>query len=73
MHIIADFKVERKADLYARLDHAVAAAQTYALAETNRGVLVTRHDFDHFSVALSTNVPFGLIREDDQARRTGAS
>ena len=66
MLVIADFKVEHKTELYEKLDAAVAAAQSHALADGRHGVLVTRHDFGHFSVALSPDVPFGLIYEDDQ-------
>lgn len=67
--VIADFKVKQKAELHEKLDAAVAAAQTDALVDGRHGVLVTRHDFDRFSVALSPDVPFGLILEDDQVRR----
>jgi hypothetical protein len=69
MHVISDFRVKDKAELYQKLDAAVTAAQTHALVDGAAGVLVTRHDFSHFSVTLSPNVPFGLIHEDDQARR----
>ena len=68
MQDIAEFKVERKIELYEKLDSAVAAAHA-ALAQRRLGVLVTRHDFGHFSVALSSSVPFGLVHEDDQIRR----
>lgn len=68
-HVIAEFKVEQKVELYEKLDAAVAVAQTNALADGRLGVLVTRHDFGHFSVALSSNVPFGLVHEDDQVCR----
>lgn len=68
MQIIADIKVQHRAELNERLDTAIAAA--HAEASTNcRGVLVTRHDFDHYTVALSPTIPFGVIHEVDQARR----
>lgn len=69
MHIIADFKIQRKAELYEKLDAAVAAARADEYSDKRHGLLVTRHDFGHFSVAFSPNVPLGLILEDDQARR----
>jgi hypothetical protein len=69
VHSIFSFRVKDKAELYEMLEVAVAAAQDDAFASRKHGILVTRHDFGHFSVALSTNVPFGLIREDDQAKR----
>jgi len=46
-----------------QLDEAVAIARTWAMEEGCQGILVTRHDFDSFSVALSDAVPFGLTRE----------
>jgi hypothetical protein len=69
MHVISDFRVQDKAELYQKLDAAVTAAQAHASVDGAAGVLVTRHDFSRFSVTLSPNVPFGLIHEVDQARR----
>lgn len=68
MHVISDFRVKDKTELYEKLDAAVAAAHGYVRADKRHGVLVTRHDFDHFSVALSPNIPFGLIGEEDRSR-----
>ena len=69
MQVIADFKVDHKAELYEKLEAVVAAAHADAFADRRRGVLVTRHDFRHFTVALSPKVPFGIIREEDHAGR----
>lgn len=66
MRIIADIRIQHKAELSEKLDAAVAAAHAQATTAPTRGVLVTRHDFDHFSVALSPDVPFGVIHESDQ-------
>lgn len=41
MHVISDFRVKDKAELYQRLDAAVKAAQTHALVDGVAGVLVT--------------------------------
>ncbi|MGM7774607.1 hypothetical protein ACSVHC_01080 [Arthrobacter sp. KNU-44] len=68
MQVIADIKIEHKAELYEKLDAVIAAAYADAAAHC-RGVLVTRHDFDHFTLALAPNIPFGIIHENDQARR----
>lgn len=46
-----------------RLDEAVAVARTRAMSEARQGILVTRHDYGSFTVALSDAVPFGLTRE----------
>lgn len=66
MQIIADFRVQQKAELYEKINAAVAAAISDGIVECTRGILVTRHNHDHFSVALSPSVPFGLIHEQDQ-------
>jgi hypothetical protein len=68
-HIVADFRIEYKAELDERIDAAVAAARSDALANRTHGILVTRHDFDHFSVALTQEVPFGHIHEHDHVSR----
>lgn len=46
-----------------RLDDAVAMAMNQAMQPGRRGILVTRHSYDFFTVALSHDVPFGLTRE----------
>lgn len=46
-----------------QLDAAVAVARTRAMREGRRGILVTRHAYDSFTVALSDDVPFGLTLE----------
>ncbi len=60
---IAVGTVADRADMERRLDEAVAIAMTWATQEGRRGILVTRHDRDSFTVALSDAVPFGLTRE----------
>lgn len=55
--------VPNRASLERQLDAAVALAQSKAMHPPAKGILVTRHDYDCFTVALSDTVPFGLIRE----------
>jgi hypothetical protein len=69
MQIVAEFRVKDRADVDGNLDAAVVAALSDSSVEGTCGVLVTRHDFGHFSVALSPDVPAGLIQEHDFARR----
>lgn len=69
MQVIADIRIEHKSELFDKLDAVVAAAYADAAAH-RRGILVTRHDFDHFTVALSPCIPFGITEEDDHVRRT---
>jgi hypothetical protein len=49
-----------------QLDEAVAVAMTRAMNEGRRGILVTQHANDSFTVDLSDAVPFGLTREHQQ-------
>jgi hypothetical protein len=52
-----------RASMERELDEAVATALTQAMHEGRRGILVTQHDNDSFTVDLSDAVPFGLTRE----------
>ena len=63
--VIAEFRIESAAEAATRVSDAVVLAELEAYAEATRGVLVTRHDFDFFSVALSSSVPFGVTIERD--------
>jgi hypothetical protein len=51
------------------LDSALESAIDQAIREAARcpgkGVLVTRQDFDSYTVKLSTDVPFGTTKELD--------
>jgi hypothetical protein len=47
------------------LNAAVAIAQERAVVDGGKGILVTRHSLDSFSVTLSDKVPFGLTQELD--------
>lgn len=63
--VISEFRVESASEAVIRLGQAVAEAELEAHAEQTRGVVVMRHDFDHFSVVLSSMVPFGVTIEQD--------
>ena len=45
------------------LDEAVAVARARAMHEGRQGILVTRHDYKSFTVALTDAVPFSLTHE----------
>lgn len=49
--------------MYRQLDAAVATAREQAMRERDRGILVTRHALDTFTIELSAEVPFGLTVE----------
>lgn len=55
--------VTDRASMERQLDEAVTAATARAMREGRKGILVTRHDYGLFTVALSDVVPFGLTRE----------
>lgn len=65
--LIADFVVATLEERDFELDRALSAAQSLASMDARLGVLVTRHDFWRFSVALTADVPYGQIRECDYA------
>jgi hypothetical protein len=64
---IADFVVTSLEERDLHLDRAIDTAQVLASVDVKLGVLVTRHDFRRFSVALTPEVPYGLIKERDLA------
>lgn len=66
--VVADFRVAGRTEMEEKLSAAVGAARKQA-ADCKRGVLGSQHDFDHFSVSLTPQVPFGFIREHDHACR----
>ena len=68
--LVADFRVQGRTEMERKLEAAVRAARQQAVVDRTRGILVTRHDFDHFSVSLSPRVPFGFTQELDHACRT---
>ncbi|WP_082506647.1 hypothetical protein [Arthrobacter sp. Leaf337] len=54
---------EDSASMERQLDEAVAIAKARAMQERRHGILVTRHAYGSFTVAVSDAVPFGLTRE----------
>lgn len=70
---IAEFRASSRTEMERKLQIAMGEAFHRARVDRTRGVLLTRHGFDHFSVPLSRNVPFGSIHEDDQVTRNQRS
>lgn len=58
--------VEDRANMDHRLNAAVSSLQELAAA-SRAGILVTRKDPGTFTVTVNQHVPFGLIRELDEA------
>jgi len=54
-----------KDDLERALDAAIDKAIMEATACPGKGILVTRHDYNSYSVKLTHEVPFGTTREQD--------
>lgn len=70
--IIADLFVRDPADKETQLALALEAAIQAAGVQKACGVLVTRHQYSKFTVALSPAVPYGLTYELDLCPRYGA-
>lgn len=58
--------VTDRASMERQLDEAVTVARTRAMHKGRQGILVTRHAYGSFTVALSDIVPFGLTREHQE-------
>jgi hypothetical protein len=56
-------KITRRRDLEPALDHPVSHAIQYAVTNQGKGILVTRHDHETFTIELSEEVTPGLIVE----------
>lgn len=61
------------AGLIAALDDAVVFGEREAMSLGHFGVLVTRHEYNRFTVEVSPDVPFGLTLECDQMDRSPGS
>jgi hypothetical protein len=55
--------ITHRKELENELDRAVEGAIGEALKDAGRGVLVTRHDHQTFTVELTHDVPHGTISE----------
>lgn len=56
-----------RSELEQRLEDAVSVARQRAITSGRReGILVTRHDYNVFTVVLDSTVPFGLTMEHEQ-------
>jgi len=62
-HYAVKVRITQRRQLENQLDLAVDAAIREALNRPGRGVLVTRHDHQTFTVELSPEVPQGTITE----------
>jgi hypothetical protein len=67
--LIADFDVATVQERDFELDRALTTAKFRAALGRKLGIVVTRHDFCRFSVALTAEVPYGTIQEHDQLQR----
>lgn len=61
----ATLRITDRRDLESNLDQAVADAIRRALVNPGKGILVTRHDHETFTIELTDCVEAGLIREAD--------
>lgn len=63
--LIADLYVQNPVDRDDQLSSALAHAIHAALSAKNRGILITRHHYSRYTVALSPAVPYGQTHELD--------
>ncbi|SKB72983.1 hypothetical protein SAMN05660916_02355 [Arthrobacter sp. 31Cvi3.1E] len=71
MGILVDLRSLGATDVQERINAAVETARRAATENRDGGILITRHDFDHYSVAVSADVPYGWIHENDLVTRKG--
>ncbi|AMB39039.1 hypothetical protein IG195_06295 [Arthrobacter sp. TES] len=69
MQILTEIRVNQPTEIDEKLEAAVRAAHEDARTKGKHGVLVIRRSFEHYSVLLSPDVPFGQTYERDQAMR----
>lgn len=55
--------VKSRSDMESQLERAVQLLKQRALGLGDRGILVTRHSAEDFTVELHSSVPFGLTQE----------
>jgi hypothetical protein len=70
--IIAEIQVQDSADKETQLTLALESAIQAAKVKKACGVLVTRHHYARFTVALSPQVPYGQTYELDLASTPAA-
>jgi hypothetical protein len=63
--LIADLVVRNPVDRDDQLSSALARAIHAASDAKDRGVLITRHHYSRYTIALSPTVPYGQTRELD--------
>ncbi|WP_455835583.1 hypothetical protein [Pseudarthrobacter siccitolerans] len=71
---IVEFRCSSSKELEEHLTTVVVAAERHAYSTRAGGVVVTRHDFNRFSVETSSAIPFGVTVEKDLVpdRRAGS-
>ena len=62
---ITHFWVQHASEIEEKLNNAVREAISRSREGLPRGLVLTRHDYNQFSVALSHDVPFGVTVEKD--------
>jgi len=62
---IVEYRCSSLSELEEHLTTAVVAAERHAYSTRSGGIVVTRHDFNRFSVETSSAVPFGVTVEKD--------
>lgn len=62
-HLILELTVREGSSIDEELTAAELLARNRACGDRRHGILVTRHNFSRFTVAVSPDVPFGETQE----------
>jgi hypothetical protein len=70
MHqVVATITAENVTERDIRLNEATDKAMSIASKGRSGGILITRHKPEHFTVAVTNQVPYGQVRESDETRQ----
>jgi hypothetical protein len=68
MQLTLEVNCSAASELAVAVDTALALVENVAAVQGMHGVLLTRHDYQRFTLEVSADVPFGLTIERDQCR-----
>jgi hypothetical protein len=66
MQLRLEVNCSAASELAAAVDTALTFVENMAVAQGMHGVLLTRHDYQRFTLEVSPEVPFGLTIERDK-------
>lgn len=66
MHLNIEVNCSAASELAAAVDTALTLVENIAASQGRHGVLLTRHEYQRFTVEVSPDVPFGVTIEIDR-------